>query len=335
MEYDMRKGILYFVAIFFCGCANAAYSTAPQIIPRYDVSAFDSTIQHIYSNVLNSKDAQTLNGKVTAIGNYFLGEPYLLGALGEGPTGEFDKNPLYRTDAFDCMTFVSTMLALVEAHNLAEFRLAMLNINYHGDNATFFTRNHFTNLDWNLKNQHNGYLVDVTRKIGEVSGVRLAKLRTVMIDRPRWFASLSANTLKSFTLLSTQVVAQQLSSLHNLANKTTPKISNIYYLPLTSFSVSNTKPVEALFAEIPTPSVIEFVGGNKNVIGTIGTDLDVWHMGLVVKTARGLMLYEASSSPKYGIGIIALPLQVYLRGLLHSPTIQGINIQKIESSLTG
>ena len=45
--------------------------------------------------------------------SYFKGKPYVLGSLGEGKAAIFDKNPIYRTDTFDCETYVSTVLALV------------------------------------------------------------------------------------------------------------------------------------------------------------------------------------------------------------------------------
>ncbi len=58
------------------------------------------------------QQAASLPQRVEAISELFLGVPYKLGALGEGPGGEFDRDPLIRFDAFDCTTFVETVMAL-------------------------------------------------------------------------------------------------------------------------------------------------------------------------------------------------------------------------------
>ncbi len=34
----------------------------------------------------------------------FLGKPYILGALGEGPKARYDQFPAYRVECFDCVT---------------------------------------------------------------------------------------------------------------------------------------------------------------------------------------------------------------------------------------
>src|SRR5271169_5922701 len=54
----------------------------------------------------------SLAQRVEAVSELFLGVPYKLGSLGEGPDGEFDRDPLIRFDAFDCTTFVETVMAL-------------------------------------------------------------------------------------------------------------------------------------------------------------------------------------------------------------------------------
>jgi hypothetical protein len=52
-----------------------------------------------------------------------VGAPYLLSPLGEGAGP--DPDPRFRLDAFDCMTFVETAVALGSASSLEEGRRAL------------------------------------------------------------------------------------------------------------------------------------------------------------------------------------------------------------------
>ena len=72
----------------------------------------DNTINQLYHSQI-IKPKANLAQRIDAISAQFLGKPYLLGALGEGEQGYYDSSPLYRTDAFDCETYVDTVLALI------------------------------------------------------------------------------------------------------------------------------------------------------------------------------------------------------------------------------
>jgi hypothetical protein len=144
-----------------------------------------------------------------------------------------------------------------------------------------------------------------------------------------WFRSLNADTIKYFTKLSPSQTATLLAKLHEYANVTTPEISTLYYLPLKNLFFHNSSPNLYLFEQIKTPAVIELVGSDEKLAREIGTNLDVFHVGIAVRTQNGLIFYEASSSAKNGTGVIAIPLMKYLQGRLLSPTIRGINVQTI------
>ena len=92
----------------------------------------------------------------------FLGKPYELGALGEGLHGNFDQYPLYRSDAFDCETYVETILALALSQDTDSFQSMLNHIRYDQAKITYITRNHFTSLDWNPHNQQQGLIQDIT-----------------------------------------------------------------------------------------------------------------------------------------------------------------------------
>src|SRR3990167_4033109 len=109
------------------------------VIPSYSTNQYDRSVQQILSNVSSNNMGQ----RMAQISDDFLGKPYVLNPLGEGPNATIDKGPLYRTDAFDCFSFVSTVLAMAKAQNLSQFQQNILEIRYSNSTPTFNTRNHF------------------------------------------------------------------------------------------------------------------------------------------------------------------------------------------------
>ena len=117
-----------------------------------------------------------------------VGKPYELGPLGEGAGAEHPE-PLYRLDAFDCTTFVETVLAnahCAEAGARAPACLAstMQKIRYGGNVVSYRERNHVPELDWLPHNVRRGYLEDLREKIfpGEW------RLAEPTINRELWIA---------------------------------------------------------------------------------------------------------------------------------------------------
>ncbi|HIU65651.1 MAG TPA: DUF1460 domain-containing protein [Candidatus Enterousia avicola] len=99
----------------------------------------------------------------------YVGTRYLNDPLGEEKLP--DKDPLIRFDAFDCTTFVETVLAGGDVDKLTDIR-------YKNGKVDFFNRNHFIETDWL---QNNSDLVEnVSNAYGKVS------VRTVTIDKQNW-----------------------------------------------------------------------------------------------------------------------------------------------------
>lgn len=104
------------------------------------------------------------------IGEKYLGAKYIINPLGEEKLP--DTDPLIRTDAFDCMTFVETVLADGNIDKLTKIR-------YKNGDIDFINRNHFVETDW-LKNNAN-IVKNVSRNYGKTD------IRTVKIDKKSWF----------------------------------------------------------------------------------------------------------------------------------------------------
>ncbi len=103
-------------------------------------------------------------------GHKFLGAPYINSPLGEGIAP--DSDPLIRFDAFDCTTFVETVLANGDIETLNQIR-------YKDGKIGFLNRNHFIESDWLINNSDR--VQNISADYGKT------KIRHVVIDKKSWF----------------------------------------------------------------------------------------------------------------------------------------------------
>lgn len=293
------------------------------IIPAYNTKVYDQAITKLYDKYpgSHSKDLAT---RIATDSAYFIGQRYLLGALGEGPSGKFDQSPLYRSDAFDCVTFVSTVIALAHSNNLQEFKRLIPNIRYKNGTINFVNRNHFMSIDWNKNNTYRGYVRDITYKILDSQGKPLASIANANINKPAWYNKLGAKTIKSLKPLSAQQDQQLLNQLHAQGKSLQQEKSVLLYIPLAKMYDKKGQPIKAVFDQIPTASIVEIVRPDWPIEKKIGTRMNVSHLGFAIRTPKGLMYREASL---LDLKVIDIPLAKYLKPYLNSKTIKGINIQ--------
>ncbi len=141
-------------------------------------------------------------------GTNFLGAQYLDNPLGEGVAP--DNDPLIRFDAFDCATFVETVLAQNNVNKLNKIR-------YKNGQPNFLTRNHFIETDW-LKNN--------AKMIHNISSQYAAtKTRYVLIDKKNWF-----------------------KIVYNIDTDFVPQSAELEYIPYeNAHNIHVSKPVIVLF----------------------------------------------------------------------------------------
>jgi hypothetical protein len=138
--------------IIIAGCFfMLSLSSASTQVTRDDEKS-DKFITQLYHR-LHHKLKSDVVLRAEVFSAQFLGKPYLLGALGEGITAPYDQFPLYRTDAFDCETFVDTVLALTFSNGFNQFKQCINEIRYREGKPSYISRNHFAELDWNQNNQ--------------------------------------------------------------------------------------------------------------------------------------------------------------------------------------
>ena len=144
------------------------------------------------------------------IGDKYVGAPYVLDPLGEEVAPDMD--PLIRFDAFDCTTFVETVLSNGDVNKLNKIR-------YKDGQISFINRNHFIESDW-LPN--NADLVEnISAHFGKTA------IRTVTINRSEW-----------------------LKRIHNITTEKSITTVNLEYLPYGNFATIKTEmPLVVLFIQ--------------------------------------------------------------------------------------
>ena len=285
--------------------------------------AADKAIDKLYHSLGNN--STTMAERLDEISAGFLGVPYVLGALGEGPEGRFDRSPLYRTDGFDCETFVDTVLALAFGQNRASFQQCIKNIRYHQGKVDFLTRNHFMSLDWDGHNQQQGYIKDITQTFRNKDNQPVALMATALINKPSWYQHLTLSHIK----LPGASEAERTAALEKLQAEGSqlPKTeARIPYIPFTALFDKNGHPDTRLIAQIPDASIVEIVRPNWDLEKKIGTRLNVSHLGFAFWKGETLIFRQASSQLDK---VIDIPLIEYLEQIRSSPTIKGINVQAI------
>ncbi len=148
------------------------------------------------------------NPVVSNIGNEYKGAIYAFDPLGEDASPDLD--PLIRTDAFDCTTFVETALAGGNVDKLTEIR-------YKNGEVSFLNRNHFIETDW-LPN--NSALVENVS-----SDYALTATRIVTIDKKSW-----------------------LKKVHGIESDFQPVTVSLDYIPYSNLKrIESSEPLIVLF----------------------------------------------------------------------------------------
>lgn len=284
----------------------------------------NETISKLYHS-LNQLPKSDMSMRLETISGQFLGKAYLLGALGEGAEARFDQEPRYRTDVFDCDTYVTTVLALALANDVQSFKQCMSKVRYKDGQVEFTTRNHFMSLDWNPNNQRQGFIKDITESFKDKNNKSVIKIASALIDKPSWYQHFTRKNIRLNSPNENEEEAR-LAELKAQGSKLPKLDAQIPYIPLTALFDSKGKPNQYLFAQIPNAAIIEIVRPNWNLRELIGTNLNVSHLGFAFWRKGTLYFRQASS--QYG-KVVEVPLIDYLRETLTSPTIKGINVQVV------
>ncbi|MFP5391196.1 MAG: N-acetylmuramoyl-L-alanine amidase-like domain-containing protein [Gammaproteobacteria bacterium] len=94
-----------------------------------------------------------LRKRVAAIARKNIGQPYRLNLLGEYPFQLHDELPMFSLDHSDCVVFVEHTYAMALSRSWEEFFWMLQRIRYRDGIIGVATRNHYTEVDWNVANR--------------------------------------------------------------------------------------------------------------------------------------------------------------------------------------
>jgi len=238
----------------------------------------------------------------------FLGAPYVEGPLGEGDkfgAARASKGPRYRLDAFDCVSYIETVMALAMTNSEEDFRAEMDKIRYKDGAVSFESRNHFTSADWIPNNSR--IFFDATERVSIFSLLGPAKVVTTKIDKQKWF-----------------------EKVHGVKAAIPVAESRLLYVPSDDLLAHR----EIVIRAIDAPMVANIVVKYPRPSASLGTDNDIIHMGFLLPVKNGLVFRHAS---KRAGQVVDRDFFKYLESLKSRPEIIGVNflgIREIEA-LTG
>lgn len=109
-----------------------------------------------------------LRKRIAAIGRKNLGQPYLLNLLGEFPFEVHDNLPLFSLERSDCVVFAEHTYAMALSRSWEEFFWMLQRIRYRDGVIGVATRNHYTEMDWNVANRW--LVTDISAELAGAQG---------------------------------------------------------------------------------------------------------------------------------------------------------------------
>ncbi|NOZ86835.1 MAG: DUF1460 domain-containing protein [Deltaproteobacteria bacterium] len=237
----------------------------------------------------------SLADRLDRISERFLYTPYRRDPLGEGPKGKKDKDPLFRFDAVDCLTFVEETLALALSRDLYTARQRLQSIRYQNGIVSYKTRNHFPMSQWIPNNTKLGLLKDFTMKVGRNLAFRVTKV----LGRSVWKAPAGWRWAKSLG----------------------PDA-----LPRGKFSLSAIRPNDLIKLEsrVPTGTLLFIIRKDRPELPYL-----ISHVALIISNRGRLFVRHAAEQIYHRV--VDSPLSDYLRRIekYQKRPVMGINLQKV------
>lgn len=125
-----------------------------------DKHSWEEAARILHGLIAREKDVAL---RMSKIADFLLGRPYLVNPLGGGANQP--ERWVVRLDAFDCVTFVETTLALARTRSNRAFVHELRNTRYRAGRVDWLFRLHFFS-DWIASNQRRGAIVVRSRGTG-------------------------------------------------------------------------------------------------------------------------------------------------------------------------
>jgi hypothetical protein len=281
------------------------------------VSAFATSREEAVAHLVSLQSIESTQNRMDAASKVFLGLPYGNGGpLGEGETGRYDQDPLYRFDTFDCTTFVETIVSLALTRDVESFEAHMDKIRYENSQVDYLTRNHDPSLNWVPNNLKNGIFTEINHLILPASQRKMAE---AVLDLPNWLKKIQLSEIRVPQASDTERM-NLLEELRAMSSQYQPVLSKLEYLPINTL-VAMPKVLKL----IPNGTVVSFVRPNWDLTDTLGMHINVSHQGLIFQRKEGPILRHASTT---GL-VMEVSLLDYLKKYVNHATMKGIHLLKV------
>ena len=223
----------------------------------------DMTDDELNQAIVSAHQVKDLGQRIQSVTDPFVGTPYVLGNMGEGPDGDGrDVDPRFNVKTTDCTTFVEHAMAFALASDLPQARKTLDAIRYSHGVVNYGTRRHWPEAQWVKGLAEEGWLEDATARIAGKDVT--PEMATVDIDNKTFLASAHA---KSMPLKPEEV----------------PKGSfSVPFIPMAA--------IPKVAARLEAGMVINIVKAPKE-----GVLVRISHQGLVVKRGGKVFIRNASS----------------------------------------
>ncbi|MBI2070423.1 MAG: DUF1460 domain-containing protein [Elusimicrobia bacterium] len=258
----------------------AAFTALPLPVFADEPPAYQPPSGQEIAQIINEarqKHPNDVNLRIAMISERFLGMPYQLGPLGEGPEGEFDRDPMLRFDCADCTTFIETVMSMALAPQSSAMDSVLQRIRYKDARVFYRARNHFPEADWIPNNAQAGFLKDITNKIGGESVAWESKT----ISKQKWYVAKSTNDLQGFDHLSAKQKRRLADKWKKTGRALPDETARIPYIPASEL------PGKA--KQIPTGSIFNVVRENREDQMVLIT-----HQGLIIQKPDGAYVRHAA-----------------------------------------
>ena len=144
-----------FVSLLFFALALVACKPGPVTMDEVlGKQVYQMTPQEVHRYIAHMHQAEPdLRKRIAAIGRQNIGQPYVLNLLGEYPFELHDSLPMFSLEQSDCVVFAEHTYAMALSRSWEEFFWMLQRIRYKDGVIGVATRNHYTEVDWNINNR--------------------------------------------------------------------------------------------------------------------------------------------------------------------------------------
>jgi hypothetical protein len=250
----------------------------PQI-NSYDQTSYEKDISDCIELISIQK---SFSNKLVTACEFFLDKPYQLWCTGDGQNSAVNQKPIFRTDFFDCVSFVNTIVAIINSKNITEFKEKYIAIKYKNSNVNYLYNNYFIEEDW-LSSNEGKYIYAVNTTIANNQNLTI-NLANTTIDHPNWIKHHSLENI--FYLDDAFNAEKSLADLLQQAHLRHPKQNTLSY-----FTTNELLSLKKVIYDKPLVAII--IKPNWDVQHLIGTHLNISHLGIYIPNSN--IFYHASS----------------------------------------